>query len=94
VSSTSASPVQDQTLHYIACITHTNSIQQNVKHTHARRKEIFEGVRRGFEAAFDALKEDGDERNGQDEAKIVFPDAILDYDPKKFKGWADYNAKK
>lgn len=46
------------------------------------RKAIFEGVRRGFARAFDALVEDPAERGrGHIVARQYFPDEILDYDP-------------
>lgn len=46
------------------------------------RQEIFEGLRRGFARAYDALVEDPTERgNGATIAKKCFPDEILDYDP-------------
>jgi len=47
-----------------------------------RREEIFDGVRRGFARAYDALVEDPNERGrGAEVAKQVLPDEILDYDP-------------
>lgn len=47
-----------------------------------RREEIFDGVRRGFARAYDALVEDVNERGrGAEVAKQVLPDEILDYDP-------------
>jgi predicted acylesterase/phospholipase RssA len=46
------------------------------------REAIFEGVRRGFARAYDALVEDPAERGrGHIVAKQYFPDEILDYDP-------------
>lgn len=46
------------------------------------RQAIFEGLRRGFARAFDALVEDPAERGkGTEVAKIYFPDEIMDYDP-------------
>ncbi|EED94788.1 predicted protein [Thalassiosira pseudonana CCMP1335] len=46
------------------------------------REAIFEGVRRGFARAYDALVEDVDQRGkGVEVAKQVFPDDILNYDP-------------
>ncbi|CAJ1969548.1 unnamed protein product [Cylindrotheca closterium] len=46
------------------------------------RKAIFEGVRRGFARAYDALVEDPKERGrGHIVAKEYFPDEILDYSP-------------
>ncbi len=47
-----------------------------------RREEIFDGVRRGFARAYDALVEDPNERGrGAEVARQVLPDEILDYDP-------------
>jgi predicted acylesterase/phospholipase RssA len=46
------------------------------------RKEIFDGVRRGFARAYDALVEDPNERGrGAIVAAQCLPDEILDYDP-------------
>jgi len=46
------------------------------------REAIFEGVRRGFARAYDALVEDPKERGrGHIVAKEYFPDEILDYSP-------------
>ena len=46
------------------------------------REAIFDGVRRGFARAYDALVEDPNERGrGLEVAKQVLPDEILDYDP-------------
>mmetsp|Transcript_12626 Transcript_12626/g.27984 ORF Transcript_12626/g.27984 Transcript_12626/m.27984 type:complete len:655 (-) Transcript_12626:640-2604(-) len=46
------------------------------------REAIFDGVRRGFARAYDALVEDPKERGrGMIVAKECFPDEILDYDP-------------
>lgn len=46
------------------------------------REAIFEGVRRGFARAYDALVEDPAERGrGHIVAKQYFPDEILDYEP-------------
>lgn len=46
------------------------------------REAIFEGLRRGFARAYDAMVEDPAERGkGVEVAKIYFPDEILDYDP-------------
>lgn len=48
----------------------------------ARRDVIFEGVRRGFARAYDALVEDPTERGrGDVVARLYFPDEILEYDP-------------
>lgn len=47
-----------------------------------RREAIFDGVRRGFARAYDALVEDPKERGrGMEVAKQVLPDEILNYDP-------------
>ncbi|KAL9191323.1 hypothetical protein ACHAXT_001029 [Thalassiosira profunda] len=49
------------------------------------REAIFEGVRRGFARAYDALVEDPEQRGkGAEVAKIVFPDDILNYDPLQY----------
>jgi predicted acylesterase/phospholipase RssA len=49
------------------------------------REAIFDGVRRGFARAYDALVEDPKQRGkGMEIAKIVFPDDILSYDPLVF----------
>lgn len=46
------------------------------------RKEIFEGLRRGFARVYDALVDDPAERGrGAEVAKKAFPDEILDYNP-------------
>eukprot|EP00579_Thalassiosira_antarctica_P004393 CAMPEP_0201876952 /NCGR_PEP_ID=MMETSP0902-20130614/8480_1 /ASSEMBLY_ACC=CAM_ASM_000551 /TAXON_ID=420261 /ORGANISM="Thalassiosira antarctica, Strain CCMP982" /LENGTH=590 /DNA_ID=CAMNT_0048404297 /DNA_START=112 /DNA_END=1884 /DNA_ORIENTATION=+ len=46
------------------------------------REPIFEGVRRGFARAYDALVEDPEQRGkGVEMAKELFPDDILKYDP-------------
>jgi hypothetical protein len=46
------------------------------------RKTIFLGIRRGFARAYDCLVEDPTERGRGDEvAKIIFPDEMMDYDP-------------
>jgi predicted acylesterase/phospholipase RssA len=46
------------------------------------RQAIFEGVRRGFARAYDALVEDPKERGrGRIVAKQYFPDEIMEYDP-------------
>ena len=46
------------------------------------RREIFEGVRRGFARTYDALVEDVRERGrGKEVAEQCFPEEILDYDP-------------
>ena len=47
-----------------------------------RREKIFDGVRRGFARAYDALVEDPKERGrGMIVAKQYFPDEIMNYDP-------------
>jgi hypothetical protein len=47
-----------------------------------RREAIFDGVRRGFARAYDALVEDQNERGrGMEVAMQVLPDEILNYDP-------------
>jgi predicted acylesterase/phospholipase RssA len=52
-----------------------------------RREVIFDGVRRGFARAYDALVEDPAERGrGAIVAKVFFPDEILKYDPLEFNG--------
>jgi hypothetical protein len=49
----------------------------------SRRDVIFDGVRRGFARAYDALVEDPLERGrGKDVAQCFFPDEILNYNPK------------
>ncbi len=49
------------------------------------REAIFEGVRRGFARAYDALVEDVEMRGrGAEFAKQVFPDDILNYDPLQY----------
>mmetsp|Transcript_3184 Transcript_3184/g.4780 ORF Transcript_3184/g.4780 Transcript_3184/m.4780 type:complete len:141 (-) Transcript_3184:372-794(-) len=51
------------------------------------RIAIFEGVRRGFAAAYDALVEDPSERGrGAIVAKECFPDEIMDYSPLDIDG--------
>lgn len=46
------------------------------------REAIFEGVRRGFARAYDALVEDPEQRGrGMEVAREVFPDDIMNYDP-------------
>lgn len=55
---------------------------KEVTRLETRREEIFDGVRRGFARAYDALVEDPNERGrGMEVAKQVLPDEILDYDP-------------
>lgn len=55
---------------------------EEVTRLETRREQIFEGVRRGFARAYDALVEDPNERGrGAIVAKEYFPDEILDYDP-------------
>ena len=54
------------------------------------REAIFEGVRRGFARAYDALVEDPKERGrGMIVAKEYFPDKILDYDPLEIESGID-----
>jgi len=54
------------------------------------REAIFEGVRRGFARAYDALVQDPAERGrGAIVARQYFPDEILDYDPTKIEGLDD-----
>jgi predicted acylesterase/phospholipase RssA len=54
------------------------------------REEIFEGVRRGFARAYDALVEDPAERGrGHIVAKEYFPDEIMDYNPTDITGVDD-----
>ncbi|KAL3809075.1 hypothetical protein ACHAXA_007860, partial [Cyclostephanos tholiformis] len=49
------------------------------------REAIFDGVRRGFARAYDALVEEPEKRGkGMEIAKLVFPDEILNYDPLVF----------
>lgn len=50
------------------------------------REAIFQGVRRGFARAYDALVEDPSERGkGALRAKEFFPDEILEYDPTEIR---------
>jgi predicted acylesterase/phospholipase RssA len=50
----------------------------------SRRLVIFDGVRRGFARAYDALVEDPKERGkGNEVARRFFPDEILNYDPQQ-----------
>lgn len=54
------------------------------------REAIFDGVRRGFARAYDALVEDPKERGrGMIVAKEYFPDKILDYDPLEIESGID-----
>lgn len=49
------------------------------------REAIFDGVRVGFARCYDALVEDPDRRgSGAEVAREVFPDGILDYDPRAY----------
>lgn len=49
------------------------------------REPILQGVRRGFARAYDALVEDTEQRGkGAEMALLMFPDDILDYDPKTY----------
>jgi predicted acylesterase/phospholipase RssA len=58
---------------------------EEVTRLETRRAAIFEGVRRGFARAYDALVEDPRERGrGYVVAREYFPDEILDYDPVDF----------
>jgi len=59
--------------------------------TETNRVEIFEGVRRGFAAAYDALVEDPEEQGkGMEVAKMVFKDEIMNsYDPLE-EGWEEW----
>jgi predicted acylesterase/phospholipase RssA len=57
---------------------------EEVTRLETRREAIFEGVRRGFARAYDALVLDPAERGrGAIVAKQYFPDEILEYDPTK-----------
>lgn len=50
------------------------------------REAIFEGVRRGFARAYDALVEDPNERGrGAEVAREYFPDEILEYEPEEWE---------
>eukprot|EP00986_Skeletonema_menzelii_P008287 scaffold3437_cov145-Skeletonema_menzelii.AAC.19 len=54
-----------------------------VKRLETGREAILQGVRRGFARAYDALVEDVEQRGkGIEMAMQIFPDDILDYDPK------------
>jgi predicted acylesterase/phospholipase RssA len=54
------------------------------------REAIFEGVRRGFARAYDALVEDPTERGrGHIVAREYFPDEIMNYDPRDITGVDD-----
>lgn len=56
------------------------------------REAIFDGVRRGFARAYDALVEDPSERGrGHIVARQYFPDEIMNYDPRTIQG-ADESA--
>ena len=58
---------------------------EEVTRLETRREAIFEGVRRGFARAYDALVEDVNLRGkGAEVARTVFPDEILNYDPKTY----------
>jgi hypothetical protein len=49
------------------------------------REPILQGVRRGFARAYDALVEDVEQRGkGMEIAMQMFPDDILNYDPKTY----------
>lgn len=56
-----------------------------VKRLETGREPILEGVRRGFARAYDALVEDVEQRGkGKEVAMQIFPNDILDYDPKTY----------
>ena len=56
-----------------------------VKRLETGREPILQGVRRGFARAYDALVEDVELRGkGEEVAMQIFPDDILDYDPKTY----------
>lgn len=56
-----------------------------VKRLEKGREPILQGVRRGFARAYDALVEDVEQRGkGKEVAMQIFPDDILDYDPKTY----------
>mmetsp|Transcript_21010 Transcript_21010/g.43832 ORF Transcript_21010/g.43832 Transcript_21010/m.43832 type:complete len:91 (-) Transcript_21010:9-281(-) len=59
------------------------------------RQEIFEGVRRGFACAYDALVEDPSMQGaGMEIAKKIFRDDIIDsYDP-EIEGWEQWCKRK
>jgi len=60
----------------------TCKVQPEVARLEARRDVIFDGVRRGFARAYDALVEDPAERGrGDIVAREYFPDEILEYNP-------------
>ncbi|GMI50840.1 hypothetical protein TeGR_g5063 [Tetraparma gracilis] len=62
-----------------------------IKRMERGRSEIFEGVRSGFARCYDALADEPGERGrGEEVAREVFPDEIMDYDPKEYAGWRDY----
>ena len=66
--------------HFMAVALPPNS--DEVTRLETGREAIFEGVRRGFARAYDALVEDPAERGrGAIVAKECFPDEILDYVP-------------
>lgn len=55
---------------------------QEISRLETGREAIFNGVRRGFARAYDALVEDPSERGrGEEVAKLFFPGEILSYDP-------------
>lgn len=63
---------------------------EEITRLETRREEIFEGFRRGFARAYDALVEDATERGrGDIVAKEYFPDEILDYNPSDISGVDD-----
>eukprot|EP00577_Skeletonema_sp_RCC1716_P006255 CAMPEP_0113400088 /NCGR_PEP_ID=MMETSP0013_2-20120614/15924_1 /TAXON_ID=2843 ORGANISM="Skeletonema costatum, Strain 1716" /NCGR_SAMPLE_ID=MMETSP0013_2 /ASSEMBLY_ACC=CAM_ASM_000158 /LENGTH=618 /DNA_ID=CAMNT_0000285109 /DNA_START=70 /DNA_END=1922 /DNA_ORIENTATION=+ /assembly_acc=CAM_ASM_000158 len=56
-----------------------------VKRLETGREPILQGVRRGYARAYDALVEDVEQRGrGMEMAMKMFPDDILDYDPKTY----------
>mmetsp|Transcript_24166 Transcript_24166/g.57009 ORF Transcript_24166/g.57009 Transcript_24166/m.57009 type:complete len:242 (+) Transcript_24166:332-1057(+) len=58
---------------------------EEVSHLETTREGIFRGVRLGFARAYDALVEDPAMRGrGEEMARRVFPDEILEYDPKLY----------
>jgi predicted acylesterase/phospholipase RssA len=66
--------------HYMAVALPPGS--EEVTRLEVGRQAIFDGVRRGFARAYDALVEDPAERGrGAIVAKEYFPDEIMDYDP-------------
>ena len=73
--------VSDTSSAHIATVA-LPSGSEEITRLEIERRAIFEGVRRGFARAYDALVEDTSERGmGETVAKMYFPDEILDYDP-------------